>query len=306
MKQAMQKRSSLHGEQGYGLLLIMLFLAMVVLATMAIGPTIITDNQREKEQELIWRGKQYARGVKLYYRKTQRFPTSLEDLTKPKTGIRFMRQAYKDPMNSVDGSWRLIYVGPNGQLIGSLKNRPLGGGSQTASAFGSSGSTSAFGSQSIFGKTSAFGSSAPAGATQTSNTTNATNPTGSDSSGNPGTPVEELASSLSNSPTIIGGNIIGVGSKINKKSFKWYEKAKNYREFEFIWDPSKEILGGTIGGASQGIGTPIGNAPGTTPNSPFSSSVSPIPSPSQNPNPNQGQIPNSPPETPLQAPPNPN
>ena len=32
-----------------------------------------------------------------------------------------MRQAYKDPMNGEDGSWRLIYVGPAGQLIGSLK-----------------------------------------------------------------------------------------------------------------------------------------------------------------------------------------
>ena len=71
---------------------------------------------------MIWRGKQYTRGIKLYYRKTRKFPTSLDDLTKPQIGnIRFMRQAYKDPMNSKDGEWRLIYVGPNGQLIGSLK-----------------------------------------------------------------------------------------------------------------------------------------------------------------------------------------
>src|SRR3989442_694133 len=54
-----------------------------------------------------------------------RFPTSLEDLTKPKVGsLRFMRQAYKDPMNKEDGSWRLIYVGAAGQLIGSLKPHP--------------------------------------------------------------------------------------------------------------------------------------------------------------------------------------
>ena len=32
-----------------------------------------------------------------------------------------MRQAYKDPMNAKDGDWRLIYVSPTGQLIGSLK-----------------------------------------------------------------------------------------------------------------------------------------------------------------------------------------
>src|SRR5260370_5339130 len=71
---------------------------------------------------MIWRGKQYARGVKMYYRKNRKFPTSMDDLIKPKLGsLRFMRQAYKDPMNAKDGDWRLIYVGPTGQLIGSLK-----------------------------------------------------------------------------------------------------------------------------------------------------------------------------------------
>src|SRR5256885_17117281 len=71
---------------------------------------------------MIWRGKQDARRVKLYFRKMGRVPTSLEDPTKPKVGsIRFMRQVYKDPMNQEDGSWRFIYVGPAGQLMGSLK-----------------------------------------------------------------------------------------------------------------------------------------------------------------------------------------
>src|SRR2546429_5193466 len=41
---------------------------------------------------------------------------------------------------------------------------------------------------------------------------------------------------------IIGGNIIGVGSKINRKSVIVYDHAKNYRLFEFIWDPSKDML----------------------------------------------------------------
>jgi len=29
-------------------------------------PYVRTERQREKEQELIWRGKQYVRGIKLY------------------------------------------------------------------------------------------------------------------------------------------------------------------------------------------------------------------------------------------------
>ncbi len=49
---------------------------------------------------------------------------------------------------------------------------------------------------------------------------------------------------------IVGGNIIGVGSKVNQKSIIWYDKAKNYRQFEFIWDPSKEPVNG---GANAGV-----------------------------------------------------
>src|SRR5215467_5531789 len=112
-------------QQGYALLLV-IFMATVLLifATMA-APDIKTEGQREKEKEMIWRGRQYARAVKLYYRKMGRFPTSIDDLVKPKVGsLRFLRQAYKDPMNKEDGSWRLIYVGPAGQLIGSLKPQP--------------------------------------------------------------------------------------------------------------------------------------------------------------------------------------
>src|SRR5713101_2780758 len=111
-------------ESGYALLLVVFLVTLVLVTVIAVSPSILTEGRRQKETEMIWRGKQYARGVKLYYRKMGRFPTSLDDLTKPKIGnLRFMRQAYKDPMNKDDGSWRLIYVGPAGQLIGSLKPR---------------------------------------------------------------------------------------------------------------------------------------------------------------------------------------
>src|SRR5207249_11366286 len=71
------------GQQGYALLLV-IFVATILLvfATMA-APNIKTEGQREKEKEMIWRGRQYARAVKQYYRKMGRCPTSLEDLTKP-------------------------------------------------------------------------------------------------------------------------------------------------------------------------------------------------------------------------------
>ena len=49
------------GQQGYALLLV-IFVATILLvfATMA-APNIKTEGQREKEKEMIWRGRQYAR-----------------------------------------------------------------------------------------------------------------------------------------------------------------------------------------------------------------------------------------------------
>jgi hypothetical protein len=79
----------------------------------------------------------------------------------------------------------------------------------------------------------------------------------------------------------MGGNIIGVGSKINHSSITVYEKAKNYKMFEFIWDPSKDAI--TIGGAvgsqiGQPIGTPAGqpNSFGPSPNGNPSSPGAPL------------------------------
>src|SRR6202165_943147 len=138
-------------EGGYALLLVIFLVTLVLVTVIAASPNILTEGKREKEKEMIWRGKQYTRGIKLYYRKMGRFPTSMDDLTKPKVGsLRFMRQAYKDPMNRADGCWRLIYVSPSGQLIGSLKppqtfqmpgapGMPAGANPQKTTSFGASG-----------------------------------------------------------------------------------------------------------------------------------------------------------------------
>jgi len=276
----------------------MFFLALLVLMAAEAAPTVLSEVQREKEADMVWKGEQYARGVKLYYMKTHRFPPSMEDLTTNKTGIRFMRQAYKDPMNKTDGSWRLIYVGPNGQLIGSLKNRSISLNGQQSAPPATSASTSS--SQSSFGSgfgSSSFGSTTSnAGSANSASQTGTSDSPGSSSLGEPQTIGQPLGTM--DASNVIGGNIIGVGSKVDKKSFLWYDKAKNYREFEFIWDPSKDLR---IGGASKGIGTPVQNLNGsgtTSPSSPFSNS------PAQNQNFNGTPDPTTNP--PLQAPPAPN
>jgi hypothetical protein len=226
-------------------MMMVMFLATVMLITvMVAAPYIRTERQRDKEEEMIWRGKQYVRGIKLYYKKVGHFPTSVDDLTKPKLGsLRFMRQAYDDPMNKTDGSWRLIYVGPSGQLIGSLKPQqsfqmpgqigtPVGANPQQTSGFGASG----------FGQSAQGQAGAQQGATQSG--TNGQPSTGTPSSN--AVSADDAAANATPSGTVsdspvIGGNIIGVGSKINKRSIMVYDKATNYRLFEFVWNPSKDL-----------------------------------------------------------------
>ena len=298
MSKQSYKLTGKRGEEGYALLLVVFLTTMLLLATMVAAPSVRTERKREKEEEMIWRGKQYVRGIKLYYRKNGKFPTSLDDLTKPKTGsLRYLRQAYKDPMNKEDGSWRLIYVGPAGQLIGSLKPpqtlQMQGGAGQVgtpAAALGSQGAAQgpapgAGASQSAFGPQTAGTTSSPSAfgggpsGTTAGTASSAFGPGGGDTMSNPSS-----LSSSSSSP-IFGGNIIGIGSKIDRRSVTVYEKATNYHLFEFIWDPSKDVMG--VGGATgtqvgtpvppgqgfgQGFGQPVqnpgGTQPATNPNNP--------------------------------------
>jgi hypothetical protein len=67
-------------------------------------------------------------------------------------------------------------------------------------------------------------------------------------------------SGLNPAPTpIIGGSIIGVASKINRRSLMIYEGGTKYIEWEFFWDPDK-YAAVTIGQPPPGV-TPSGNNP---------------------------------------------
>ena len=275
MSTANQKTTGKRREGGYALLLVIFLTTLLVLSTTAVAPNILTEGRREKEKEMIWRGKQYTRGIKLYYRKMGHFPTSFDDLTKPKIGsLRFMRQAYKDPMNKEDGSWRLIYVGAAGQLIGSLKPRPNlqlpqagGTGTPPNALSGSSVAGQSGGSGQPLGQPNAGGQPGQGG-TQPAGSTSGTNPPAT--TGNPVSADQgDAPIPTGDTPTIMGGNIIGVGGKINKSSIIVYDKSKNYRLFEFIWDPSKDTFGVGQPGlqTGTGLGQPLGQ-PGQNPTNP--------------------------------------
>ncbi len=119
------KRKCRHGESGYSLLMVVFLVATTLVLSAAAVPNLLTEGRREREDEMVWRGEQYERAIGMYFQKFGRYPTKIDDLVKQTNGVRFLRQAYTDPMNKEDGSWRFIYVGPNGQLIGSVHSQSL-------------------------------------------------------------------------------------------------------------------------------------------------------------------------------------
>jgi len=212
---------------------VVFFAAVMLIAAGAATKSLLTEGRRQQEEDLIWRGNQYARAVKLFYRKNGRFPTSMDELTKPQNKIRFLRRAYEDPVNTEDGSWRLIYVSPGGQLIGSVRQGAAVGIPQVRPA-------------------GVVPPAAP-GATPAAGT----GPQGS----TPGVSAASISSPLGSGP-VIGGNIIGVGSKVPKSSIKVYNGSSVYREWEFIWDPARDAAqAGVPGIGGPQPGTPAGLPP---------------------------------------------
>lgn len=93
-------------RQSPGVMLIMLLILVACLniGLMVAVPIWQTQIQREKEEELIFRGRQYVEAIRLYQLKHPgQFPNSLDVLLKE----RCLRRPFKDPMTE-EGEWDLI------------------------------------------------------------------------------------------------------------------------------------------------------------------------------------------------------
>ena len=104
-------------EGGYLLLAIMLMMAfMVITLAYVVGPNMVQQMKRDREEEMIHRGTEYARAIKKFYKKNGRYPSSLDDLDKGQ--IRYLRKRYTDPLVK-DGKWKLLHYGDIQTLLNS-------------------------------------------------------------------------------------------------------------------------------------------------------------------------------------------
>ena len=107
---------STSSEAGYNLVILMVAMTLLNIALAIALPKWSHVIRREKEEELISRGWQYAEAIRIFQNRFQRLPVRLEELTEVEP--RSIRKLWKDPMTD-DGRWVLIPPGggPQGQPL---------------------------------------------------------------------------------------------------------------------------------------------------------------------------------------------
>jgi len=148
-------------EQGYVMLAVIFFLALLVLSLSIAAPKVAKSIQRDREVETFHRGMQYRRAIQLYYRKFNAYPPNLDALVNT-NNIRFLRKKYIDPMTG-KADWKPVLFGQNKTPTAmGFFGQPLAGGATTVAGIGPSGGPGMPGSQNSpggFGGSSFGGSS---------------------------------------------------------------------------------------------------------------------------------------------------
>jgi type II secretory pathway pseudopilin PulG len=237
------KRQGTHSERGIAFLILMMVLTMLLISLTVSLPDIYTQGQREREEELIFRGGQYARAIMLYHRQFNRFPAKVDDLVKKTNGFRFLRHPFPDPMTR-SGKWRLIHANAAGVVIDSKTLTP-----PKTKKPGESGSSSE--SQNT-GQTNASGEANASDETNASGQANA----------QPGQPQQAAGSSDNE---VKGAFIVGVASTSTHKSIRVWNNKERYDLWEFLGVATATVPSGQASSPSgPSTGNPQGNPAGGT------------------------------------------
>jgi type II secretory pathway pseudopilin PulG len=289
-------------EDGFILIAVLFLVALILIALAVAAPRIAKSIQLDREQELIERGNQYKRAVKLYYKKFGAYPSSIDQLVKTNQ-IRFLRKRYTDPMTGKD-DWRPVYFGQVhiktmgffGQPIASsgMAGASLGGTNTGSGLFGASaaaavGSFAATGSSSTLGSSSdpssgsgadagsdsgsTFGSDSGSNSSFGSNSSSGSGFSSNSASGSgfsSGSTGSAAGQSGSGSQLSGGGPIVGFVIPKAEASIKEYKQQKHYNQWEFVYDPLEEqmqaasLFGGSAPNVNGSTSGSTGGAAGST------------------------------------------
>jgi type II secretory pathway pseudopilin PulG len=104
----LQDRRARRGEAGYNLVVLVVALTVMSILVAAALPLWSQAIRRDKEEELISRGLQYAEGIRVFQHRFGRLPVRLEELVEVEP--RCLRKLWKDPMTE-DGRWAPVFAG---------------------------------------------------------------------------------------------------------------------------------------------------------------------------------------------------
>lgn len=111
--------------RGFTMVGVVIAIAILTILIAAVGPSIATIMKRDKETELIFRGKQYARAIAAFQKRYGRYPNQLKELVEIKP--RSIRQLFREPMCNCD-DWQVIIAGtPEAMPMGNGPTPPGGG-----------------------------------------------------------------------------------------------------------------------------------------------------------------------------------
>ena len=116
---------ALRASRGYTLVALIIGMTVMTILIAAVLPLASTQAQRDKESELIFRGFQYAEGIRTFRRRYGRYPNSLKEMfeIRPRT----LRKLWKDPITNSD-KWGLVTLTTGAPLPGTASPRPPGAG----------------------------------------------------------------------------------------------------------------------------------------------------------------------------------
>jgi type II secretory pathway pseudopilin PulG len=214
------------GSAGYTLVAILIFMTILGISVLVIVPTVYKVMQREKEEELLFRGKEYAQFLVNYQRRRGTYPKSLKELMQ--TQPRSARKLYKDPMCDCS-DWGLIHPGQPFPIPKTTDGEPAGVG----------GPTNPFTPSPKSSTTSPYPSTYGSPPTSGSGTSGSSAPGSGGSKGSgAGFSGDALFQDKGEEENLLP--IIGVYSKVHKKGLRTFKGREYYDEWGFFAGQNNE------------------------------------------------------------------
>lgn len=98
-------------SRGFTLVAVVVAMAVMAILMGVAVQTVTFQRQREKEEELIFRGQQYVEAIRLFRARQGRFPLTLKELAEAKP--RVLRKVWSDPITG-QKDWVPVFLGEEG------------------------------------------------------------------------------------------------------------------------------------------------------------------------------------------------